>query len=92
MLEIKLTGQFKKDLKRIEKRRYDLSLLTNVVNALACGEKLASRYRDHALTGNFKGYRECHIAPDWLLIYFIRNNQLVLTLSRTGTHADLLNI
>ncbi|EFR42068.1 addiction module toxin, RelE/StbE family [Selenomonas sp. oral taxon 137 str. F0430] len=92
MLEIKLTGQFKKDLKRIEKRRYDLSLLTNVVNALARGEKLASRYRDHALTGNFKGYRECHIAPDWLLIYFIRNNQLVLTLSRTGTHADLLNI
>ena len=92
MLEIKHTAQFKKDLKRAEKRHYDLTLLTDVVNTLARRDPLPAKHRDHALTGNFKGYRECHIAPDWLLIYLIKNEQLVLTLSRTGTHVDLLNM
>lgn len=83
------TGRFKKDLKLIKKRGYDLSLLGAVVDALASGETLSDKYRDHPLTGNFSGCRECHIAPDWLLIYEISNEELLLYLTRTGTHSDL---
>lgn len=90
MLEIVLSNQFKKDLKLIAKRGYNLDLLNDVVDKIASLEPLDERYRDHALTGNYIGFRECHIKPDWLLIYRINNNELYLFLSRTGSHSDLL--
>jgi len=66
-----------------------MNLMVRVVDILQAGESLPEKYRDHALTGNFVGHRECHIAPDWLLVYKIENDILILTLTRTGTHADL---
>ncbi len=86
---IVLTSIFKKDLKSAKRRGYDLSLLSNVVDTLAMGQPLAEKYKDHGLLGNYKGCRECHITPDWLLIYEIANNELILYLTRTGTHSDL---
>lgn len=86
---IKSTKQFDKDLKRLKKRKYDFKLLEKVIDKLAEDEVLPEKYRDHSLSGNYKGFRECHIQPDWLLIYKIEKNVLVLTLSRTGTHSDL---
>ena len=71
------------------KRRRDIGLLDDIVRRLAAGEPLPESNRDHALTGDWLGHRECHVAPDWLLIYRIEENLLVLTLSRTGTHSDL---
>lgn len=87
--EIVQTGRFKKDLKLARKRGYDLSLLGAVVDTLAAGNELPEKYRDHSLSGNFAGCRECHITPDWLLIYEIANEELILYLTRTGTHSDL---
>lgn len=89
MLDIVLSNQFKKDLKLMSKRGANLDLLDYVVNKLASGEALEDKYCDHALTGNYIGFRECHVKPDWLLIYRINNNELFLFLSRTGTHSDL---
>ena len=89
MLKIKFLNSFKKDYKRIVKRGYDIALLENVIGMLADGETLPAKYRDHALTGNYSSYRECHITPDWLLIYEVRESELILVLSRTGTHSDL---
>ncbi len=86
---IVLTSMFKKDLKSAKKRGYDLSLLNNVVNTLAMGQPLAEKYKDHSLIGNYKGCRECHITPDWILIYEISDGELFLYLTRTGTHSDL---
>lgn len=63
--------------------------MENVIRMLAAGETLSAKYRDHALTGNYSSYRECHITPDWLLMYEIRENELLLILSRTGTRSDL---
>ena len=83
------TGHFKKDLKIARKRGYDLSLLGNVVNTLAAGCELPEKYKDHSLSGNFIGCRECHVTPDWLLIYEISDGDLILYLTRTGTHSDL---
>lgn len=83
------TSLFKKDLKTIKKRGYDLSLLNDVVETLASGSPLAEKYKDHNLIGNYKGCRECHITPDWLLIYEISDNELILYLTRTGSHSDL---
>ena len=83
------TGRFKKDLKIAQKRGYDLSLIGNVVDMLAAGSELPERYKDHSLSGNYKGCRECHITPDWLLIYEVSNGELILYLTRTGTHSDL---
>lgn len=87
--EIKPSNQFKKDVKLAQKRGYDLGKLTTVIKKLANGETLEPKYRDHQLTGNFGVCRECHIQPDWLLLYEIENEQLMLYLSRTGTHSDL---
>lgn len=87
--EIVQTGRFKKDLKLARKRGYDLSLLGVVVDMLAAGNELPEKYRDHSLSGNFFGCRECHITPDWLLIYEIADEELILYLTRTGTHSDL---
>jgi len=87
--EVKLTTQFKKDFKQAMKRGLKIKLLKDVIAKLAMGEALPESNRDHALTGDWKGFRECHILPDWLLIYRIENDVLVLTLTRTGTHSDL---
>ena len=87
--EIVQTGRFKKDLKLARKRGYDLSLLGVVVDMLAAGNELPEKYRDHSLSGNFFGCRECHITPDWLLIYEIADEELIHYLTRTGTHSDL---
>ena len=89
MLKVHETSRFKKDLKRIFKQGRDMSLLRRVVAMLSFGEPLPSKFRDHPLKGNRQGLRECHIEPDWLLIYKIENDVLVLALSRTGSHAEL---
>ena len=86
---IKTTNQFKKDFKLAQKRHLNTELLKDIVNRLANGIPLDEKNKDHALSGNWSGHRECHILPDWLLIYRIENDVLVLTLSRTGTHSDL---
>lgn len=86
---IRPSTRFQKDLKRIQKRGYDLGLLTNVIKKLAAGEELPPKNRDHALVGDYSGCRECHIAPDWLLVYEIDGDELLLYLTRTGTHSDL---
>lgn len=87
--EIVPSNQFRKDLKLAAKRGYDLNKIKNVIEKLANGEILEAKYRDHLLTGDYSGFRECHIQPDWLLVYQIDNGQLVLFLARTGTHSDL---
>ena len=89
MYAVKPTTRFQKDLKRLQKRGYDISLLTQVIKVLAAGEPLPEKYKDHTLSGNFAGCRECHIAPDWLLSYEIVDEELILYLTRTGTHSDL---
>ena len=89
MLEIVPSNAFKKDLKRAKKRGLNLDRLYRVLSMLAAEETLAPKYRDHALTGNYEGFRECHIEPDWLLVYRIDSDVLELFLFRTGTHADL---
>lgn len=86
---VKPTTRFQKDLKRLQKRGYDISLLTAIIKKLANGESLPEKNRDHSLGGNYSGTRECHITPDWLLIYEIANEELILYLTRTGTHSDL---
>ena len=87
--EIKFTSQFKKDLKQAKKQKKDLNKLFEVVSILASGGVLDERYHDHDLSGKFKGTRECHVEPDWLLVYEIRNDVLVLMLYRVGSHAEL---
>ena len=89
MLDIVSSSRFKKDLKLAFKRGYNIELLEDVVNKLAMQKVLEEKYKDHELAGDFKGFRECHITPDWLLVYQIVDNELVLYLSRTGTHSDL---
>lgn len=79
----------KKDLKLAKKQKKDLNKLFYVIEKLANLEKLDSKYKDHPLLGEYKGLRECHIDPDWLLIYYIENNTLTLVLSRLGSHSDL---
>lgn len=90
--ELILTGKFKKSLKRARKRGLDISLLEEVVDKLQNDIKLEDKYRDHDLKGNLKGFRECHIQPDWLLLYLKEDDVLTLTLVDTGSHADLLNM
>ena len=90
--DIVWTTQFKKDYKLAVKRKLDISLLDDVIRALSRGETLPEKNKDHGLSGKWSGHRECHILPDWLLIYRIEDNVLVLTLSRTGTHSELFGI
>lgn len=90
-LRLVVTTQFKKDVKRIKKRGCDLRELHSVLDTLLAEEALNLKYRDHALTGDYIGFRECHIRPDWLLVYAIDKGQLILTASRTGTHSDLFD-
>ena len=91
MLELKLTSSFKKDLKRISKRNKDTNKISEVVAKLLNKETLEEKYKDHQLInyGNNKNTRECHIEPDWLLVYCIDNDNLILLLIRTGSHSDL---
>ncbi len=89
MLEIVPSNQFKRDLKLAKKRGLRLELLQEVVDTLSMQKSLPDNNRDHALSGNYAGFRECHIQPDWLLVYRINAGELFLFLSRTGTHADL---
>lgn len=87
--EIKFTSQFKKDLKQAKKQGKNTDKLFAVIEKLASGEVLESKHKDHPLTGNYKGCRECHVEPDWLLIYEIFENTLVLMLYRAGSHSEL---
>ena len=89
MYTLKFTASYKKNYKLMKKRGLDLSLLDGVVDLLRRGIPLEEKYRDPELTGSFKGFRECHIKPDWLLIYLIENDILTLTLVDTGTHSDI---
>lgn len=86
---VKFTTAFKKDYKQAIKRKLPMELLDGIIAKLANGDQLPEKNRDHALSGNWAGYRECHIQPDWLLVYRVENDVLVLTLTRTGTHSDL---
>lgn len=86
---VKPTAKFQRDLKRVQKRGYDISLLTDVIKKLANGEQLPAKNRDHSLSGDYADCRECHITPDWLLVYEIDKGELILYLTRTGTHSDL---
>ena len=88
---LKFTTAYKKGYKRAKKRGLDVNLLDVVVEELRNGRKLDSKYRDHALHGDFEGFRECHIQPDWLLIYLVENDILTLTLTDTGTHSDIFD-
>ena len=89
MLTLKPTNQFRKDYKLAKKRGLDTLLLEAVIDILLEEKPLDEKYRDHALTGNYNGFRECHILPDWLLIYRVEQDELVLVAARTGTHSDL---
>ena len=89
MLTIRYQTTFKKDYKRIVRRGYDVHLLEKVITILVEQKPLPEKYRDHVLCGDYAGCRECHITPDWLLVYEIQNDELVLCLTRTGTHSDL---
>lgn len=89
MLDIQYEKSFKKDYKRMLKRSCNPQNLQDVLSFLVKQQPLPEKYRDHYLSGNYAGYRECHIEPDWLLIYKIFNDKLVLVLTRTGSHSDL---
>jgi mRNA interferase YafQ len=89
MREIRRTGQFKRDIKRMEKRGKDFSELRRVIGLLAAGEALEPRHRDHPLSGGYSGSRDCHIEPDWVLVYERTATELILV--RTGTHSDLFD-
>lgn len=87
--EVRFTTRFKRDLKQVKKQGKDLNKLYDVIQKLASKTPLDVKYRDHDLSGNYEGYRECHIEPDWLLIYEYIEDILVLVLVRTGSHSDL---
>lgn len=87
--DIVWTARFKKDYKLALKRHMDIALLDDIIRMLAKGETLPEKNRDHELGGDWAGHRECHIQPDWLLVYRVEDDVLVLTLSRTGSHSDL---
>jgi len=89
MLTLSLSTQYRKDYKRISRRGYNVDLLNDVIRQLLEQKTLAPRYEDHPLKGEFAGMRECHIKPNWLLIYEIDGVHLILTATRTGTHDDL---
>ncbi len=89
MYHVKFTTAYKKSYKLMKKRGLDLSILDDIVDKIRQGIPLEAKHRDHALSGNFEGFRECHVKPDWLLVYLIENDILTLTLVDTGSHADI---
>ena len=92
MYKIKFTTAYKKSYKLMKKRGLNLSLLDDTVDTLRQGKPLPEKYQDHALSGKYHGFRECHIKPDWLLVYLIENDILKLTLVDTGSHADIFKM
>ena len=90
ILHVRMTARFKRDMKRLRKQGKTLELLYAVIAKLRQGEELDRVYRDHSLLGNLIGLRECHIQSDWLLLYYVEKYVMVLTLTRTGSHSDLL--
>ena len=90
-LQVKFSNKFKNDLKLAKKQNKNIDKLFIVIEKLANQVKLDDKYRDHSLIGEYKGLRECHIEPDWLLIYYIENNTLTLVLARLGSHSDLFS-
>lgn len=88
-LKVVWTSQFKKDYKAAMKSHLDRNLLDDIIRSLANQEELDPKYKDHPLSGNWKSFMECHIKPDWLLIYKIETGKLILTLARTGSHSNL---
>jgi mRNA interferase YafQ len=92
MLELKISKKFKKDLKRLTKQGLDMSLLDAVILKLRNQEKLEPSHCDHALSGKYIDFRECHVRSNWLLIYMVDKDKIVLTASRTGTHAELFGL
>ena len=89
MYNVVLSKNFKKDLKLAKKNNYNLDLLDNVVEKIASGKKLEEKYKDHALKGDFIGFRECHIQPDWLMTWQQNDTELTLLFLQTGTHSDI---
>lgn len=92
MLSVKYSSKFKKDYKLLLKRKYPVQELFKVIDLLRKEIPLPEKYHDHLLSGDWQGFRECHIRPDWLLIYYIEKDELRLALSRTGTHSDLFKM
>ena len=89
MFNVKYTTRFKKDYKRLKKRGYDMSKLLDAIDILRDGREMPPEYKDHPLHGDYEGHRDCHIEPDWILVYFKNEATLVLSLTRTGTHSDI---
>ncbi|AMD95846.1 type II toxin-antitoxin system YafQ family toxin [Leptotrichia sp. oral taxon 847] len=87
--KVKFTGQFRKDLKSAKKQGKDLNKLFDVIKVLEKGKKLEDKYKDHSLSGKYSGTRECHVEPDWLLVYEIIDDVLMLVLYRLGSHSEL---
>lgn len=92
MLDIKYTASMKRDMKRLKKQGKDFEELQAILDLLADEQPLPPKYRDHALTGKYKGNRECHLAPDWLFVYQIKQSELILLAIATGSHAELLGL
>ena len=88
-LTVRQTAQFKRDLKKARKQGKEMAAMDKAVSLLQNREPLPPKFKDHALTGDWKGYRECHVSPDWLLVYLVEDDILVLTLTRTGSHAEI---
>ena len=89
MYQLQLTSQFKKDCKRMKKRGLNMKALTAVLELLQAGKELPVANHDHSLSGAYAGFRECHINPDWLLVYYVQSDRLVLVCARTGSHSDI---
>ena len=87
--DVKYTSRFKKDYKRLKKRGWDMDKLLDAIDILRSGSELPPEYKDHPLHGEYAGHRDCHIEPDWVLIYFKSESTLVLSMTRTGTHSDV---
>lgn len=92
MYKILFTNKMKHDVKRMKKRGKDISKLTNILDLLSKGNKLNYQHKDHQLSGNMSNFRECHIEPDWLLLYRIEKDNLILIATETGSHADLFGL
>jgi mRNA interferase YafQ len=89
--DVKFSTKFKKDIKLVQRQGKNVDKLFDAVDILARGEALPPKYKDHNLVGDYDGCRECHIEPDWLLIYKVNEKEIILTLTRTGSHSELFN-
>ena len=89
MYDVKYTSRFKKDYKRLKKRGWNMDKLLDAIDILRSGMEMPPEYKDHPLRGDYEGHRDCHIEPDWVLIYIKSESTLVLSMTRTGTHSDV---